>query len=245
MFFTMLFSQQLAACSSLLCTCDYCVGVLILYCVVLSFNSLIVLLAVPPIIIPTYSVGLFAMGKCRRQRETLAETDVRKEYLELHLKTHKVVAATSEDASDIQNKNNNGEELDPEAATPFMNISNIHKGDLILALPPPVMTGSQKEESDLNDIEDEDDDDDDRPMCAICVVAYEAGDVICWSKNDQCHHCFHKECIQQWLLLHEDCPCCRLPFLVVVVPQNNKGEGNDNGIRIVDKAEEEEEEGGC
>lgn len=28
-----------------------------------------------------------------------------------------------------------------------------------------------------------------------------------------CHHTFHKECISQWLMKHDSCPCCRQGIL--------------------------------
>lgn len=64
-----------------------------------------------------------------------------------------------------------------------------------------------------NDAAD-DDDDDDKPTCTICFNPYEAGDEICWSNNPQCNHMFHKDCIEEWLLRHDECPCCRLNYLV-------------------------------
>ncbi|KAL3943239.1 MAG: hypothetical protein SGBAC_002684 [Bacillariaceae sp.] len=58
------------------------------------------------------------------------------------------------------------------------------------------------------------DDDDDRPTCTICFNAYEAGDEICWSNHPQCNHMFHKDCIEEWLLRHDECPCCRLNYML-------------------------------
>jgi len=39
------------------------------------------------------------------------------------------------------------------------------------------------------------------------------GDDICWSHNSQCGHVFHRDCISEWLLSHDDCPCCRHNYL--------------------------------
>jgi hypothetical protein len=50
-------------------------------------------------------------------------------------------------------------------------------------------------------------------MCAICLNAYEIGEEICWSKNSHCRHVFHHECIEEWLLKHDNCPCCREDYL--------------------------------
>jgi len=46
-------------------------------------------------------------------------------------------------------------------------------------------------------------------LCTICLEEYEVGDKIGWSRNDQCHHGFHKQCIVEWLMTHDDCPNCR------------------------------------
>ncbi|KAL3943243.1 MAG: hypothetical protein SGBAC_002688 [Bacillariaceae sp.] len=143
---------------------------------------------------------------------TKEEIEDRKKYLEDNLKTHKVVVCdTFSSDSTILDK-------DPETA---LRPSKIHKGDLILLSSP--MTDSQKE-SDLTDY----DDNDDQPMCAICVASYEEGDEICWSNNHKCQHCFHKECIQEWLLLHEECPFCRLPFLPEKEKEKEKENDSDN-----------------
>jgi len=64
--------------------------------------------------------------------------------------------------------------------------------------------------------DDQDDDDDDDPnenTCAICIAPYEDGEEISISHNRLCGHHFHKRCISEWLLTHEECPCCRNNYL--------------------------------
>lgn len=51
------------------------------------------------------------------------------------------------------------------------------------------------------------------PTCAICLTEYQDGDEICWSHNNRCYHVFHRDCILEWLLRQDECPCCRLNFL--------------------------------
>lgn len=46
-------------------------------------------------------------------------------------------------------------------------------------------------------------------VCSICLEEYNVGDKIAWSKNDECHHAFHKDCIIEWLVNHQNCPICR------------------------------------
>lgn len=53
-------------------------------------------------------------------------------------------------------------------------------------------------------------------QCAICLADFANGDEISWSQNKQCHHMFHQNCVLRWLLKHEDCPCCRRPYLKIV-----------------------------
>ena len=49
--------------------------------------------------------------------------------------------------------------------------------------------------------------------CAICLEVFVPNDVICTSNNPDCDHIYHHECIFNWLLKNEDCPCCRRDYL--------------------------------
>jgi hypothetical protein len=55
-------------------------------------------------------------------------------------------------------------------------------------------------------------------LCHICLGEYKAGEDICWSRNPNCIHAFHKDCIVEWLLVvtddcqHDGCPCCRQSY---------------------------------
>ncbi|KAL7544707.1 hypothetical protein ACHAWF_008073 [Thalassiosira exigua] len=74
-------------------------------------------------------------------------------------------------------------------------------------------------------------------FCAICLSEYEIDDEICWSSNSSCSHCFHKDCMLQWLValgrrkssmqrfpdtpcekrllnFELECPCCRQSFIL-------------------------------
>lgn len=61
--------------------------------------------------------------------------------------------------------------------------------------------------------------------CSICLTDYAEGDVLCWSQNSRCKHCFHKECAIEWLLKHEECPLCRHNYLSLDGDDELSGEG--------------------
>ena len=50
--------------------------------------------------------------------------------------------------------------------------------------------------------------------CPICIDAFEIGDEICCSRNSNCPHVFHTECMVSWLMKHNDCPLCRADYLI-------------------------------
>mmetsp|Transcript_12022 Transcript_12022/g.20049 ORF Transcript_12022/g.20049 Transcript_12022/m.20049 type:complete len:218 (-) Transcript_12022:96-749(-) len=49
--------------------------------------------------------------------------------------------------------------------------------------------------------------------CCICLDGYEAGETVCWSKEDDCDHIFHEDCIMAWLNDNDDCPLCRAKLI--------------------------------
>ena len=51
-------------------------------------------------------------------------------------------------------------------------------------------------------------------ICTICCEEYVIGEDIAWSKNDECCHCFHTDCIVAWLMHDNDeCPICRNQYI--------------------------------
>ena len=50
-------------------------------------------------------------------------------------------------------------------------------------------------------------------VCAICLGPYSEGDLVVQSCNPRCQHEFHHECISEWLVKNDLCPCCRQIFL--------------------------------
>jgi hypothetical protein len=59
-------------------------------------------------------------------------------------------------------------------------------------------------------------------VCAICLDAYKAGEMVVWSSNAECQHAFHQDCILDYFAnLKEEnktpCPCCRQDFVPGVI----------------------------
>mmetsp|Transcript_29982 Transcript_29982/g.49503 ORF Transcript_29982/g.49503 Transcript_29982/m.49503 type:complete len:299 (-) Transcript_29982:49-945(-) len=52
-----------------------------------------------------------------------------------------------------------------------------------------------------------------KSCCDICMMDYELDDKISQSKNVECDHIFHKECILDWMQKKHTCPCCRRNYL--------------------------------
>jgi len=171
-----------------------------------------------------FGSGLIAAQDHQTSRQSVTELSRRrKEYIRETLVLKKVVV----------------QDYDGDGSNKLLASSQKQKSDLVLYSPSPIRTPSQTE-GELSEIESdgsnsnfsEDNDnvprlsttpddlnshasDDDRPTCTICFNVYEAGDEICWSNNPQCNHMFHKDCIEEWLLRHDECPCCRLNYMML------------------------------
>jgi len=52
--------------------------------------------------------------------------------------------------------------------------------------------------------------------CPVCFEDYTNGDEIAWSKNGNCSHVYHVNCILTWLMKHDDCPICRSKYFQTV-----------------------------
>jgi len=49
-------------------------------------------------------------------------------------------------------------------------------------------------------------------VCPICLLGYNSGDHVAWSKKSKCQHTFHRDCLVTWLLMHDECPNCRCSY---------------------------------
>jgi len=82
--------------------------------------------------------------------------------------------------------------------------------------------------------------------CHICLERFQVGDEVSWSNVSKCRHTFHKACIEEWMMKHEDCPCCRAVTLRLS-RTDNATETTDEQVVNHDESESEsayENEGG-
>jgi hypothetical protein len=80
--------------------------------------------------------------------------------------------------------------------------------------------------------------------CPICLDGYEEGDEICWSHNKHCDHTFHRQCIIEWLMRHDECPICRQDFLSLEYLDEKVPETTEHGVTSQHAAEEQAPQSG-
>jgi hypothetical protein len=106
------------------------------------------------------------------------------------------------------------------------------KSDLVLA----------RKASNVSDVVDSGETQQQQPeeqCCPICLKDYQVDEEIAFSPNSNCSHAFHRECIEEWLLRHEECPCCRYNYLdssrvppapeITITNNNNNNNNNEEG----------------
>lgn len=77
-------------------------------------------------------------------------------------------------------------------------------------------------------------------MCAICLEAFEKGDRVALSRNKSCSHIFHVDCITQWLMKHNDCPCCRLAMFESADTKEERDVRLGQGLELFDELQQGE-----
>ena len=60
-----------------------------------------------------------------------------------------------------------------------------------------------------DDVKDKDENDC-NVKCLVCQFAYEKDECL---RRLPCGHCFHRDCVDQWLLSKDFCPYCRKPIV--------------------------------
>lgn len=69
--------------------------------------------------------------------------------------------------------------------------------------------------------------------CSICLNDYAEGEILCWSQNPKCQHCFHKECAINWLMDHEKCPLCRNNYLSLDGDDDHNDDDDDDELPVL------------
>lgn len=66
--------------------------------------------------------------------------------------------------------------------------------------------------------------------CGICLLEYQVGEEVAFSRHPDCPHEFHKDCLLDWMAKKQICPTCRRPYRLVdgEGTQNNNNNNNDN-----------------
>ena len=67
--------------------------------------------------------------------------------------------------------------------------------------------------------------------CPICFEEYKSEEDVALSRNQECHHIYHVDCIVQWLVNNDECPMCRCKYLVQCIPSasSNAEDGESFG----------------
>ena len=55
----------------------------------------------------------------------------------------------------------------------------------------------------------------DGAVCDICLANFQVGSYVAWSKNANCRHAFHVDCVLDWLLQQPTCPTCRQDYIIL------------------------------
>jgi hypothetical protein len=50
--------------------------------------------------------------------------------------------------------------------------------------------------------------------CDICLLEFDAGETVSWSRNPKCKHCFHNDCLVDWIKRKATCPSCREDYMI-------------------------------
>lgn len=64
--------------------------------------------------------------------------------------------------------------------------------------------------------------------CHICLDDFVVGDEVRASRNSQCRHLFHNDCIMLWLANQDCCPVCRQDFLSSCIPEMEDERANQS-----------------
>lgn len=145
-------------------------------------------------------------------------SEIRQRYLEASLKSQEFSSMIISDTS-------------ATAAAAFIDIEKGHSAEVIAGTKSMIqkaeegngksIKGENDTTYDLDDVyckasnesHDSVNDDDGLPQCLICFEAFKNGDAVTTHCTDKV---YHRHCIMEWLLKHNNCPYCRRPFFHAV-----------------------------
>lgn len=151
-------------------------------------------------------------GHPLQQQNVVELSQRRKEFIQETLVLKKVIKESTPD------DDNEKEDMIDDSADEPPPFQKQLKSDLILP-----MTDAINKNGD-GDTDSIDEDDGSFPTCTICFSHYQEGDAICWSNNPDCSHMFHKDCIEEWLMRADECPCCRLDYMMQKPSEEEDGD---------------------
>ena len=64
-------------------------------------------------------------------------------------------------------------------------------------------------------------------VCAICCCEYGVNEELCWSQDPRCVHVFHKSCMDEWIVDHDECPFCASTWNAVTDDTTHRNVSDD------------------
>mmetsp|Transcript_12073 Transcript_12073/g.18345 ORF Transcript_12073/g.18345 Transcript_12073/m.18345 type:complete len:348 (+) Transcript_12073:315-1358(+) len=136
--------------------------------------------------------------------------------------SHDEKIQSDSESSDNSNSNNNNNKKREKSNAPFLSIfTQLIKDSMLKESPPSSRSVNSGNENSSNSDN----------VCPICITEFEKDDDICISKNLECPHIFHMECMMEWLMRHDECPLCRQDYLKDsdYLIDDNDGNNTDGG----------------
>ena len=88
-----------------------------------------------------------------------------------------------------------------------------------------VVDGKRRDESHASG-----NDDDSLPQCLICFETFVDGSAITTHCTDKV---YHRYCIMEWLMKHDNCPYCRSPFFPALATKSLGAVASDSGASAI------------
>jgi hypothetical protein len=131
----------------------------------------------------------------------------RKEFLKNMLVSKKIIKIIVHNDSLVDLSSEEGSKDGEDAAD-----DDVEKGEIDESMAPPKSVSMLL--SDVNDKRNTVKHTTTEP-CSICLTEFMENDKVSWSMSSQCSHMFHRKCIIEWLMQHNECPLCRHDFLIL------------------------------